>query len=268
MAILIFAEPVYQYWFTHQPQDFSKESRKLDSLLATMKWEAKDSIVTIPKSLTAFYFNPNQISADSLTLLGLNPILAKRIVNYRNKGGKFYSIKDLKKMYGMDSAWLQKIQPYIVLPTLSKIKKENTSPAQPKITAVIDLNLADTTQLKTIYGIGSKLSARIVAYRNKLGGFISVNQLKEVYGLDSVVINEVKKKFQVTPNFHPIQINLNTTNETELAKHPYIKTKLAQTIIAFRHQHGAFKQVDDLKQITILKDEAFEKIKPYLSANP
>ncbi len=275
MAILIFAEPVYQYWFTHQPQDFSDDQKKLDSLLAKMKWEETDSIVSKRNSHSLFTFNPNLISKDSLELLGLSALLSKRIINYRSKGGKFYSINDLKKIYGMDSAWISKINYYVVFPSKknfvkrkdsvdmkSKSKSKNESISQ------IDLNLADTIQLKSVYGIGSKLSARIVLYRNKLGGFISMNQLYEVYGLDSIVISAAQKKFFVSENFQPRLLNPNTLDEKTLASHPYLKSKLARVIVAYRQQHGNFQQVDDLKKISILSEQTFEKIKPYLSINP
>src|SRR5437899_8631030 len=85
MMLLIFAEPVYQYWFTHQPQDFSREAKKLDSLLAQMKWEEHDSSARTKTFATLFTFDPNQISEDSLEMLGLDPRIAKRIINYRKK---------------------------------------------------------------------------------------------------------------------------------------------------------------------------------------
>jgi competence ComEA-like helix-hairpin-helix protein len=268
MVIIIFTEPAYQYFFTHQPQDFSKESKKLDSILAAMQWKKKDSTVTKIVEQKLFAFDPNKISTDSLELVGLSSFLARRISNYRYKGGKFFSTRDVKKIYGMDSAWISKVESYLIFP--KKIEKI----VEPKIVEpkkrmeLIHLNEADTTQLKSIYGIGSKLSARIINYRNKLGGFVSMNQLKEVYGLDSLVIKEVEKRFFIEPNFKPVTLDLNLANEKELAAHPYIKSKLAKAITAYRYQHGNFQHVEDLKKISILSEEAFEKIKPYLSAKP
>ena len=172
----------------------------------------------------------------------------------------------------MDSAWISKIENYTVFParSIAKSKEHNEFKSKPKKESIakLDINQADTTQLKSIYGIGSKLSARIVGYRSKLGGFVSLNQLSEVYGLDSAVVDEAKKKFFVSENFKPSLLNPNTTDEKTLASHPYLKSKLARVIIAYRQQHGSFQQVDDLKKISILTEQTFEKIKPYLSTNP
>jgi competence protein ComEA len=268
MAVIIFIEPVYQHWFTHQKQDFSQEEKKLDSILATMKWDTGDPAKMQPRISASFAFNPNTISADSLQLLGLSPAIAKRIQHYRLKGGKFFSIQDLKKIYGMDSGWVKQIEPYVILPS-RETKKYEASPIIPKKEiSLIDINQADTVQLKAIYGIGSKLSTRIIAYRNKLGGFVSILQLREVYGLDSLVIQEIEKRFYVDQNFQPSQINLNLADEKQLAGHPYIKSKLARIIVAYRQQHGNFEQLEELKRVSILSDETFEKIKPYLSVNP
>lgn len=271
MAVIILAEPVYQYWFTHQPQDFSRDQKKLDSLLAALEWETTDSTSSRTSNASLFTFNPNLVSQDSLELLGLSAALSKRIVNYRSKGGKFYSIKDLKKIYGMDSSWASKIERYAVFPIRNVSERKDSKPFTKetiKTLSLIDLNLADTTQLKSVYGIGSKLSARIILYRNKLGGFVSLNQLSEVYGLDSAVVNAAKKKFFVEKNFQPVSLNPNTADEKTLASHPYLKSKLARVIIAYRQQHGDFSQPGDLKKISILTEETFEKIKPYLSTNP
>lgn len=268
IAVILFIEPAYEYWFTRQQQDFSREEKKLDSILASMKWETEDSTKTPPHITASFAFNPNTLSADSLQLLGLSPSLSKRIEHYRLKGGKFFSANDLKKIYGMDSGWVKRIEPYVIIPSREIKKYEAPSVASKKEISLIDINQADTIQLKAIYGIGSKLSARIIAYRNKLGGFVSIIQLREVYGLDSVVIKEIEKKFYVDQTFKPSLINLNLADEKQLASHPYIKSKLARVIVAYRQQHGYFEHPEDLKRVSILSDETFEKIKPYLSVNP
>jgi competence ComEA-like helix-hairpin-helix protein len=185
------------------------------------------------------------------------------------KGGKFMVKKDLLKIYGMDSALYKKLFPFIDLP--DSVLKDTVKKFEPKerIVAIkFDLNMADTSQLIKIYGIGPKLSQRIVTYRDKLGGFVSVEQLKEVYGLDTTVIHELFRKSFIEKNFQPRLIDVNKATEKELGDHPYIKYKLAKAITAYRFQHGEYHTVDDLKRIAIIDDTKFQKIKPYLSANP
>jgi DNA uptake protein ComE-like DNA-binding protein len=271
MILLICSEPLYEYWFVHQPLDYSKETSELDSLVALMKWSKPDSLVeeSSPAPILTL-FNPNEASKEQLLSLGFNTALAARLINYRTKGGKFRVKHDVKKIYGMDSLFYLKIEKYIDLPT-QRIHSPSPSitETKPKPTlAKFDLNTADTAQLIKIYGIGAKLSMRIVAYRQKLGGFVSLQQVNEVYALDSVAIKELTSRSFIDPDFHPTQIDLNKATEKELAAHPYIKFKLAKAIAAYRLQHGPFRSVEELKEIVIIDALKFQQIKPYLSVNP
>jgi len=271
MALLIFSEPVHRYWFiAQQPRDFDNEKNELDSLTASWSWTQRDSAIGKSLERRLFSFDPNTVSNEDLIQLGFNRTLAHRMVNYRMKGGKFTVKKDLMKIYGMDSTLYRRLYAFVDLP--EKVEKENVVKSfGKKETSVIekfDLNTADTTQLIKVYGIGSKLSRRIVTYRDKLGGFVSRAQLTEVYGLDSAVIRELFKKSFIHENFKPRVININTAPEKELGEHPYIKYKLAKAITTYRFQHGAYNSVDDLKKIVLIDNVKFEKIKPYLSANP
>lgn len=127
-----------------------------------------------------------------------------------------------------------------------------------------DLNLADTTQLKSIYGIGPVIARRIVAYRSSLGGFIMHGQLYEVWGLDSTVVSRLADKSVIAPDFTPVKLPINHCGEQELARHPYLRTKLARAIVSYRLQHGSFQAVDDLTKIAALDEKAFQRIKPYI----
>ncbi len=269
MVLLIFSEPVYRYWFVWQPQDFSKEKKELDSLMAAWRWEDRDSTVSIPLERKLFHFNPNLATRDDLVELGFGSSVANRIIHYRLKGGKFVVKKDLMKMYGMDSVLYKKLVPFIDLPEkIEKIIEEiKIEPKERPMVEKFDLNTADTSQLIRIYGIGPKLSLRIVVYRQKLGGFNSDDQLKELYGLDSTVIRELVKKSFITENFKPRMIEINEASEQELANHPYISYKLAKAIATYRFQHGRYRSLDELKKIAVMDEVKFQKIKPYLSAN-
>ncbi len=270
MALLIFSEPTYRYWFVRQPQDFSKESKELDSLIAIWKWDERDSTINKTSEKKLFSFNPNRATKEELVELGFTNSLANRIINYRLKGGKFLVKKDLSKIYGMDSILFKNLFVFIDLPErISKEKGGKKFEAKEKPAFVkFDLNMADTSQLIKVYGIGTKLSERIVTYRQKLGGFILPDQLREVYGLDSAVIQELLKKSYIEENFKPRLIDINKATEQELGTHPYVKYKLAKAITAYRFQHGAFQSINDLRKIALLDEPKFQKLKPYLSVNP
>jgi len=270
MVLLIFSEPAYRFWFVRQPQDFTKERKELDSLIQTWKWDELDSAAGRISDEKLFAFNPNEVTEEKLIELGFTQPVANRITNYRLKGGKFVVKKDLLKIYGMDSVLYKGLFPFIDLP--EKIAKEEivtrSEPKEKPTIVKFDLNTTDTTQLIKIYGIGPKLSKRIITYRDKLGGFVSTEQLKEVYGLDTTVIHELLRKSFIENDFRPRLIDINKVTEKELNDHPYIKYKLAKAITAYRFQHGAFQAIDDLKKVALIDGITFQKIKPYLSANP
>lgn len=240
--------------------------QELDSLLKQWQWENRDS-ASSPKKESPFPFNPNVAQAEELQRLGLNKALAQRIVNYRAKGGVFRMKQDLLKIYGMDSALYRHLVPFIQLP--EQVQRQDVSDKMPlatnKTIETLDINQADSIQLEQINGIGNTLAQRIIKYRNKLGGFVSLSQLREVYGLDSLVIGRIEKRFIVKSDFKPQQLNINTSAEKDLGTHPYIGYKAAKAIAAYRFQHGAFEQVDDLQNIQLIPREKFIKMKPYLT---
>jgi DNA uptake protein ComE-like DNA-binding protein len=129
---------------------------------------------------------------------------------------------------------------------------------------VFDINLADTTSLKRIPGIGKVLSNRILKYRDMLGGFISVNQLKEVYGLNDTVLWALDTLVLIDSGFFPTQLAVNESDEFVLSKHPYISKTMAKLIANYRFQHGNFGSADELKNIHILDTLKLKKVLPYL----
>lgn len=264
--------PTYHLWQTHQKQDFSKEQKELDSLLTLWTWEEKQDSILQEAEHVLFTFNPNTATKEDLVSLGFSTYLTNRIDNYRLKKGRFIIKSDLMKIYGMDSSLYKRIFTFIDLPEERESKKAELH--EPKETAAIlpkekfDVNLADTTQLIRVYGVGSKLSQRIIKYRNQLGGFVSMDQVREVYGLDTVVVNELNRKAFVASDYQPKKIDLNAATEKELSTHPYIKYSLAKAIAAYRFQHGNFNSVEDLKKIALVDETFYNRIKSYLTLNP
>jgi len=217
-----------------------------------------------------FSFNPNKASMDDLQILGFSKSVSNRMVRYREKGGVFKIKSDILKMYGIDTTHFEQLYAFIDLPEKHESKSTFESkfkPAAKKSTEKFNLNLSDTAQLKKIYGIGEKLSLRIIKYRDALGGFIEMNQLSEVYGLDTAVVNRLIKQSFIDYEFSPVKININTITEQELAVHPYISNKEAKAIVAYRFQHGEFGALADIGNILGVDAETIRKIAPYLKFN-
>lgn len=266
MTLLIFSEPLYRFLTIQRKDDFSKVKAELDSLVATWDFQQHPDSARLPEK-DKFKFNPNTATEEDLLALGFPGNLTHRMLNFRAKNGKFNIKSDVMKIYGMDSSLYRELNPFIDLPEkkILSIAKAKTGIVKKLKKQLFDLNLADTAQLKTIYGIGPVLASRIIAHRAKLGGFISVYQLNEVYGLDTVAIKRLTRQSFLLENFVPAQLDINQADEKTLASHPYIKFKLARAIVAYRFQHGNFKTIADLTRIQTMKPETLEQLRPYLT---
>jgi competence ComEA-like helix-hairpin-helix protein len=217
--------------------------------------------------LTPFPFDPNVLPAEGWLELGLPDRTVKTILNYRGKGGRFRKKEDLARIYGITEEQFRVLEPYIEIAASAPF--ENREPFQKferpeRKPVIVDINLADTSAFIALPGIGSKLAGRVIAFREKLGGFDSVEQVKEVYGLADSVFQKIRA-FLVQGENNLRKININTATEDELKAHPYIRYPLARPIVAYRNTHGPFKSVEDLKNVMAVTAEVFEKIKPYLS---
>ncbi|GAB4240667.1 MAG: hypothetical protein Tsb0034_17230 [Ekhidna sp.] len=129
-------------------------------------------------------------------------------------------------------------------------------------TVIRDLNTATMDELQEVRGIGPAFSERIVKYRELLGGFYSMLQLSEVYGLTPETIQNIQKGFEIQSSPRPFQINNDSAKV--LARHPYIDYDLAWVIINYRKQNGDLLSADDLKKIKAIDDSTFARLKPYL----
>jgi DNA uptake protein ComE-like DNA-binding protein len=240
------------------------------------------------RELALSRFDPNELTVAQWQAIGLRPWLAERIVKYRSKGGRFRRKADLQKIYGFPPAEYQRLAAFIDLPDEypssdakpgdlgsrrdpapdhqerppTTYPKPERRPAAQKM----DLNLADTAQLNTLRGIGPVLAARIVKFRDGLGGFHHLDQLAEVYGLPPETVAELQKTVFVAEGFVPKTVNVNTADLNLLKGHPYLGYKVAQAVVNYRAQHGPYTSADDLLKASPLLDAAkLAKLRPYLA---
>lgn len=220
------------------------------------------------RSSELFAFDPNTLDEAGWRKLGLGDKTIRTINNYRSKGGRFYKPQDLSKIWGLPPGFYDRVKGHIQIVQPSKKWEEPAYAASPvpfvkTAPKTIDINTADTSAFISLPGIGTRLAARIVNFRGKLGGFTSVEQLGETYGLPDSTFQKIRSRLVVESGALQA-ININTATKEVLSGHPYINWKLANAIVAYREQHGTFTSVDDLKNIMILDEATFQKIKPYL----
>jgi competence ComEA-like helix-hairpin-helix protein len=219
-----------------------------------------------------FVFDPNTLTFEGWQKLGLRDKTIRTIQNYLSKGGKFKKPEDLKRIYGLLPIEVDRISPYIKIVTEQPGNNSfvnNTTAETPPVKTYtsrnhsIDINTADTTAFIALPGIGSKLAARIINFRDKLGGFYSIHQVGETFGLPDSTFQKIKQYLKLE-NSSIRKININTATADELKAHPYIRYNIANTIIAYRNEHGLYAKVEDIKKVMAVTDEIYSKISPYL----
>jgi competence protein ComEA len=209
--------------------------------------------------------DPNTASKEELISVGFSEFAAQNISKYRKKGGVFYSISDLYKIYGVDSTKVDKISKSIYIKKFpaETAKKDKSVCAT---NSLIDLNSADSIVLLKISGVGAVLSGRIIKYRSLLGGFVRKEQLKEIYGIDENTFNNIVSNCAID-TMQVIKLKLNSANESTFERHPYISNYQAKAIIKYRKLVGNFNSFADLKQSNIFSDQELNRIILYFSLN-
>lgn len=263
--------------FFYQPEKlkpdkkFLEEAAAFETKLKAMNAEAltgKNQKLNKETAVELFSFNPNELNDSLGKILGMPQYLSSRIINYVNKGGKFRTKKDLLKIYGMDSALYLRLEPYITLPdSAPEIKNyaygftNDKKPAKPF--EVYDLNTCTFDQLTDIRGIGDWRANKILNYRNRLGGFTSIEQLREISSIDSAVFEQIKNQLTVSSKvFRKISLkNFQCRN----VFHPYLKKELCREIEKKLFLNPHLKSLEDLRSLPSMNDSIWNRLLPYLT---
>ena len=277
-----------------KPDDFAKmyglSTEQFERLLpyitierAERKWaDADANHSNRPKSVRKVElqkFDPNTATFEEFCALGLSEKTAKSVIKYRNKGGVFRVRSDFEKIYALEDGDYERLAPYITLPEKQFAEHEQPkqwskgpqtygqsepSPKQAKsANVIIDINTATEEDWQQLRGIGPYFSKKIVQFREKLGGFASIEQVGETYGLPDSTFQNVKAWLELSPIV--VKLNINEADEAQLAGHPYISKKESKLIVAYRNQHGQFNALDNLLNIKVLDAAWLEKVRPYLA---
>ena len=229
--------------------------------------------VPAPVQHQLFQFDPNTADSTQLLRLGLETWQVRNIYKYRAAGGVYRKKEDFAKLYGLTVKQYRELEPYITIsadyqPAAQLFADEERPPMRDTLRypiklkegETIDLSVADTSQLKRVPGIGSYYARRIKDYGERLGGYVSVEQLNEIEGFPATAIpffslhgDGVKK------------LNLNQLSLNELRRHPYINYYQARAITEYRRLHGKLKSLDDLKLLNDFDDDTRRRLQPYVA---
>jgi DNA uptake protein ComE-like DNA-binding protein len=242
-----------------------------------------------PAKAENFAFDPNTAEETDFLRLGLSPKTAASILNYRNKGGKFKTKEDFKKIYTLSPEDFTRLEPFITIvaapanfpkpiaqnaaqngttnSTAPSVLAPNTNaaftPKRKNATIKIDINTAQVEDWEQLRGVGIGYANRINAYREKLGGFVKTEQIKEIYNFPDSIYQRMLPQLIVGNGVR--KININTLAAADLKNHPYLGWKLANVIVSYREQNGKYKQATDVKKIVVMTDDIYTKILPYIS---
>ncbi len=242
-----------------EEEELLQMQREIDSLKAVAAAK-KDSVAMAP-------FNPNFISDYKGYLLGMSPEEIDRLHAYREKELWINSAEDFQQVTEISDSLLRKIAPFFKFPEwrqrTSEVKPSKKSIPEASLTKQ-DLNTATAEDLQQINGIGEKLSARIVKYRESIGGYRGEVQLQDVYGLSPEVIQRLLQRFKVGGADMSKQ-DLNSIDILALSKLPYFNYELARKVVSYRQSRSGIKSFEELGNIPGFPVEKIEGIRLYLA---
>ncbi len=271
-------------YFTGNGKQESREDEKPTAL----SQERADSSGVEERIVERFTFDPNTADSAELRRLGLRSWQIRNIYKYRSAGGVYQRKEDFAQLYGLTVKEYRELEPYIriskdYLPASTLFRRSTTTFGDRRERSTdsigrsqrrdmkihyqvklregetVDINLSDTTALKTIPGIGSYYARRIVEYGRRLGGYVSVDQLDEIEGFPPDA-----KAFAVVSQPHPRQLNVNTLTLNELRRHPYINFYQARAITDYRRLHGPVSSLSELRLLPEFPPEVISRLEPYV----
>ena len=221
-----------------------------------------------------FPFDPNTADSTQLLRLGLRPWQVRNIYNYRAKGGIYHKPSDFARLYGLTRKQYLAMEPYIRIsddyrPASEMFEKHDEMARNERDTVMyphkiqtferISLNVADTGVLKKVPNIGSYFARQIVNYRNRLGGFYSLQQLLEIEDFP-----EESLKYMSIPDGDIKKINLNQLTLNQLKRHPYINFYMAREIVDYRRLKGPLHSLNDLRLLKDFSADVIKRLEPYV----
>lgn len=208
-----------------------------------------------------FDFDPNTVSIATLQSLGFSPKLANTLANYRAKGGLIKSGKDLYKIWGMPTLLADRLAPFVRVSSKNSPSKPWASGFTPATAAAaIDINTASLSQFEALSGIGPVIAARIVGFREKQGGFVKVQDLLMVYGVKDSLLSALAPYLRLDDSRVP-KANLNQASVLQLVQKAGLQVVVAQAVVRWRQQNGAFATFDELENFEGLSAASMAALK-------
>lgn len=262
---------------------FEKDSMELKYFLASVQQIEKKHHVSESRQqkksepVVLKLFNPNTIDSIEMRRMGISAYVAHNVVKYRKKGGRFSTPEAFERIYGLSKEQYESLRPYIQIPVDSGFGEISTQRTEKGDSSVytsgsyvksfkypegvlVDINHADTVELKKIPGIGSVIAKMIVSYRNQLGGFYQLSQLKEVKYVTPDIMKWCKLE-----SIEIRKLSVNRASLDKLRSHPYLNFYQAKVIVEYRRKKGKIKSLSQLALYEEFTEKDLERLSNYLA---
>lgn len=265
-GIIILVQGIYFFYDFSSEKTIDKEQSKwlaLQSTIDSLKLDNKNYKPTI------YPFNPNFITDFKGYKLGMKVEEIDRLLAFRRQNKFVNSAEEFQNVTKVSDSLLNAISPYFKFPDWVKNKKNNFQSfakkdfSKPEKIIILDINLATKEELMKVYGIGDKISDRILEQREKYGAFVSMEQMDDIWGLSPEVVEKLKASFVVKSTSNSKKININNASVKELSQFPFFRYKLAKEIVIYRTMNGAIS-ITDLSKIKGFPVEKIKTIALYL----
>ncbi|MBC5834578.1 helix-hairpin-helix domain-containing protein [Flavobacterium sp. F372] len=276
LLILIGMMQLYYYWSNNQSTsndvDLSKEDKKW-----LLQQNGIDSLkeVTQENAAKIYPFNPNFISDYKGYKLGMTVEQIDKLHNLRKQNKYVNSKYEFQKLTGVSNDWMKKYAIYFKFPEWVTNKSANKFQSnfenkfqkyEKKETKIVvqDINTANQVELEKVYMIGEKLALKIIAEREKFGGFADMEQISFIWGISLEAIADLNKRFQIKSTGNLKKIKINELPIKELQQFPYFNYYIAKNIVTYRSMNGEIKNIEDLTNVKQFPVEKLKIIAVYL----
>jgi DNA uptake protein ComE-like DNA-binding protein len=245
------------------PFKFSKTADSLHRVVDALKKQQslEDQRVIYP-------FNPNFVSDYEGYVLKMTTEQIDRLHEFRAKQQWINSNAEFQKVTGVSNQWMTTYSTYFKFPdwVIDRQQKESKKPILKslKYSEKKDLNTVDVEDLVLVSGIGETLANRIVKYRSDLGGFVNTNQLKDVYGLTSEVIDRLEELIALKTPLNIEKQDINTISVLELSELPYFGYEMSRSIVNFIKLREEISNFEELSKIEGFPSYKLDRIQLYL----
>ena len=260
VIIIIFVTNTYKNKIINPKTNFSNWE------LLQSKWDSLQGLKDNqhPK---IYPFNPNFLTDYKAYQLGLSLQELERLKSFRATNQYLNSALEFKQITKISDSLYQTLIPYIKFPDWTQGQKKFNNYQKTdfsKTITIININQATKEDLMKIRGIGDKISDNILNLKQKLGAFVSLEQLKEIWGINDEVYDQLNKHFKVTYDEKDLKkININQLKMSDLSKFHYFDYKIAKEIVVYRSHHNTIN-FEDLTKINNFPIQKLEIIKLYL----